>query len=128
MGCDIVVAGASHSERLAIMRRLADRDRTFSRFRADSELNRVNAADGPVRVSQAFVEMLGVALEAERETTASSLPRSARSSRRRAMTRTSQRSRTMPAPRLRASDADPAACVSPDEPSRPSLPRVSNSI
>lgn len=68
MGCDIVVAGASRSEQIAIMRLFDDRDRAFSRFRADSELNRVNAADGPVRVSQAFAEMLGVALEAERET------------------------------------------------------------
>jgi thiamine biosynthesis lipoprotein len=68
MGCDVVVAGASHSERLAIMRLFADRDRTFSRFRSESELNHVNATEGPVRVSQAFAEMLRVALEAERET------------------------------------------------------------
>lgn len=69
MGCDIVVAGASMSERAAIGRLFSARDRIFSRFRADSELNRVNAAAGkPVRVSQEFAEMLGVALGAARET------------------------------------------------------------
>jgi FAD:protein FMN transferase len=69
MGCDVVVAGASASERLAIERLFADRDRIFSRFQPDSELNRVNAAAGkPVRVSQSFAEMLGVALAAASET------------------------------------------------------------
>ena len=69
MGCDVVVAGASRSERAAIGQLFGSRDRIFSRFRADSELNRVNAAAGnPVRVSREFAEMLGVALEAARET------------------------------------------------------------
>ena len=69
MGCDVVVGGASLSERLAIERLFTARDRIFSRFRLDSELNRVNAAAGsPVRVSQAFAEMLDVALAAARET------------------------------------------------------------
>jgi thiamine biosynthesis lipoprotein len=69
MGCDVVVAGASRSKRLAIEQLFADRDRAFSRFQPDSELNRVNAAAGkPVRVSQAFAEMLGVALAAACET------------------------------------------------------------
>ena len=69
MGCDVVVAGARASERLAIERLFAERERIFSRFRPDSELNRVNAdAGSPVRVSQSFAEMLGVALEAKRET------------------------------------------------------------
>jgi len=69
MGCDVVVVGASPSERLAIVRLFAARDRIFSRFQPESELNRVNAAAGnPVRVSQAFAEMLGLALEAARET------------------------------------------------------------
>ncbi|MHB8644144.1 MAG: FAD:protein FMN transferase, partial [Gaiellaceae bacterium] len=46
-----------------------ERDRIFSRFHPDSELNRVNAAAGkPVHVSRVFAEMLRVALEAERET------------------------------------------------------------
>lgn len=69
MGCDVVVVGAAPSERLAIVRLFAARDRIFSRFQPDSELNRVNAAAGSaVRVSQEFAEMLGVALEAARET------------------------------------------------------------
>jgi FAD:protein FMN transferase len=69
MGCDVVVAGASRRERAAIERLFAERDRIFSRFLPESELNRVNAAAGrPVRVSQAFAEMLEVALAASRET------------------------------------------------------------
>jgi FAD:protein FMN transferase len=69
MGCDVVVAGASASERRTIERLFGERERIFSRFRPDSELNRVNAEAGrPVRVSQSFAEMLGVALEAKRET------------------------------------------------------------
>ena len=69
MGCDIVVAGASKSERDAIEQLFAARDRIFSRFRSDSELNRVNAAAGnPVRVSQEFAAMLEIALGAARET------------------------------------------------------------
>jgi thiamine biosynthesis lipoprotein len=68
MGCDVVVACASPSERLAIERLFAVRDRIFSRFQPESELNRVNAAAGnPVRVSRAFAEMLGVAFAAARE-------------------------------------------------------------
>jgi thiamine biosynthesis lipoprotein len=69
MGCDVVVVGACASERLAIERLFGERERIFSRFDPDSELNRVNAAAGkPVRVSRVFAELLGVALEAARET------------------------------------------------------------
>jgi thiamine biosynthesis lipoprotein len=69
MGCEVVVAGASGPERAAIERLFAARDRAFSRFNPDSELNRVNAAAGAsVRVSQEFAHMLGLALEAARET------------------------------------------------------------
>lgn len=69
MGCDVVVAGACASEDRAIERLFDERERIFSRFDPDSELSRVNAAAGrPVRVSQVFAEMLGVALEAARET------------------------------------------------------------
>ena len=68
MGCTVVVSGASASECAAIERLFAERDRTFSRFRADSELNCVNAAaGGTTRVSDDFAEMLGVALDARRE-------------------------------------------------------------
>ena len=69
MGCDVIVEGARASERRAIEGLFDERERIFSRFRPDSELNRVNAhAGSPVRVSQAFAEMLRVALEAESET------------------------------------------------------------
>ena len=69
MGCEVVVAGASAGERRAVERLFEERDRVFSRFRPESELNRVNASDGaPTRVSQEFAEMLEVALEAARET------------------------------------------------------------
>jgi FAD:protein FMN transferase len=69
MGCDVVVGGARPSERRAIERLFNERERIFSRFRPDSELNRVNADAGrPVRVSEVFAEMLRVALEAEHET------------------------------------------------------------
>jgi thiamine biosynthesis lipoprotein len=63
MGCEIVVGGATDAE-LKQVRELFDaRDRMFSRFRADSELNRVNA----VRVaalSPEFARTLAVAFAA----------------------------------------------------------------
>ena len=69
MGCDVIVVGARASERRAIEGLFDERERIFSRFLPDSELNRVNAHAGrPARVSQVFAEMLRVALEAERET------------------------------------------------------------
>jgi thiamine biosynthesis lipoprotein len=68
MGCTVVVGGASRSERAAIERLFEERDRSFSRFRPESELNRVNAAAGaPTRVSETFADMLRVALDARRE-------------------------------------------------------------
>ena len=69
MGCDVLVGGARASERVAIEQLFGERDRIFSRFDPNSELNRVNATAGkPVQVSRAFAEMLEVALEAARET------------------------------------------------------------
>jgi thiamine biosynthesis lipoprotein len=69
MGCDVVVGGASASERRAVERLFAERDRIFSRFNPDSELNRVNAAAGMwVKVTPIFAAMLGLALDAARET------------------------------------------------------------
>ena len=48
---------------------LAAIDRSCSRFRADSELSRVNAAEGrPVRASELFIEAVEVALKAARVT------------------------------------------------------------
>jgi thiamine biosynthesis lipoprotein len=69
MGCEILVGGASDVEHGAIKRLFAERDRTFSRFISDSELNHVNDAAGrPVRVSSSFAAMLALALAAARET------------------------------------------------------------
>ena len=69
MGCGVVVRGATRRELRAIERLFAARERTFSRFREGSELNRVNAAAGqPTPVSSVFAELLRVALEARRET------------------------------------------------------------
>ena len=64
MGCEIIVAGAARPELHAIERLFAERDRRFSRFREDSELNRVNGAAVPILVSQEFASALDVALEA----------------------------------------------------------------
>jgi FAD:protein FMN transferase len=64
-----VVEGASSSELRAIRRLFEQRERIFSRFVADSELNRVNRAAGKeVEVSSAFSDMLAVARLAEHET------------------------------------------------------------
>lgn len=64
MGCEIVVGGATPSETRAIEVLFAARDRTFSRFRADSELSRVNATGGPRLVSDEFASAVNVALAA----------------------------------------------------------------
>ena len=69
MGCEVVVGGGDERAHLAIEALFLDRDRTFSRFREASELNRVNGAvGGAVRVSRAFASMLELALRAARET------------------------------------------------------------
>jgi len=68
MGCEVVVAGAGPRERSAIERLFTERDRMFSRFIADSELNRVNAAAGrPVVVPGLFADTVQFALRALRE-------------------------------------------------------------
>ena len=69
MGCDVVVGGATPAEVAAVERLFAERDRMFSRFRADSELCRVNAARGDlVAVSAPFADMVRVALRAAAHT------------------------------------------------------------
>jgi FAD:protein FMN transferase len=69
MGCDVVVGGASPAEARGIERLFTERDRTFSRFRADSELSRVNrSSSAVVSVSAAFAEMVGIALQAAAST------------------------------------------------------------
>ena len=69
MGCEVVVGGASPADVREIERLFAARDRMFSRFRADSELNAVNSARGEVlKVSPLFAAMVRIALRAARET------------------------------------------------------------
>lgn len=68
MGCEVVLGGASAGAACAVEQLFRKRDQTFSRFIAESELNRVNASAGrPVRVSHEFAAMLRVALEAAAE-------------------------------------------------------------
>jgi thiamine biosynthesis lipoprotein len=68
MGCEIAVSGASPVAQTAVEELFRARDRMFSRFIEQSELNRVNAAAGhPVRVSEEFARMMRVSLEAAAE-------------------------------------------------------------
>jgi thiamine biosynthesis lipoprotein len=69
MGCDIAVRGGTADERASIEDLFVVRDRAFSRFIADSELNRVNAAAGvPTIVSPLFADTLRIALAAAAQT------------------------------------------------------------
>ncbi len=69
MGCEVVVSGAGRLELAVIEQLFAERDAIFSRFRPDSELNRVNAAAGEVVVlSDTFALAVAVALEAAAQT------------------------------------------------------------
>jgi thiamine biosynthesis lipoprotein len=66
MGCEIVVDGDDDGR---VDELFAARDARFSRFRADSELSRVNGAESdPVLVSEEFARMLATALAAARST------------------------------------------------------------
>jgi FAD:protein FMN transferase len=65
MGCEIVVGGASAPELSAVRKLFADRDATFSRFRPDSELTRINRSRATLlHVSPAFAEATRAALAA----------------------------------------------------------------
>ncbi|HVR13055.1 MAG TPA: FAD:protein FMN transferase [Gaiellaceae bacterium] len=64
MGCAVVVGGATATEARQIRQLFARRDRAFSRFRQNSELNAVNAADDSSLVSELFATTLARALEA----------------------------------------------------------------
>jgi FAD:protein FMN transferase len=69
MGTTVEVAGASDAELARIESLFAERDRVFSRFRPDSELNRVNASAGrPTLVSPLFASMVELALAAWEQT------------------------------------------------------------
>jgi thiamine biosynthesis lipoprotein len=68
MGCEIVIGGTDTETREAVERLFAARDRIFSRFRIDSELNSVNRRAGSrLHVSAEFASMLGIALAVARE-------------------------------------------------------------
>jgi thiamine biosynthesis lipoprotein len=62
MGCEVVVAGASPAELARIRALFEERDRSFSRFRAGSELRRVNNTRRPAVVSPLFARTLEQAL------------------------------------------------------------------
>jgi FAD:protein FMN transferase len=65
MGVDVVVAGADEASLAAIERHFALVERVFSRFRPESELNAVNAAESwLVPVSPLFSEALEIAIAA----------------------------------------------------------------
>ena len=65
MGTDVVVGGASAGEAEAIVRLFADWEQVFSRFRPQSELNRMKADPAPVViVSRLFASVVCDAIEA----------------------------------------------------------------
>jgi len=69
MGADVLVHGATAEELGAVEALFADWDRVFSRFRPDSELNRVNRDPSPVVVlSRPFAFAMRTALEAAEAT------------------------------------------------------------
>ena len=69
MGTEVVVSGATPGELAAIKALFERRERTFSRFQPDSELNRVNEAEHPfVAVTPLFAEGLSAALIAAART------------------------------------------------------------
>ena len=69
MGCEVIVAGANPQAFEKITKLFEERDATFSRFRSDSELTRVNATAGTaVAVSPVFLLAVSAALDAARTT------------------------------------------------------------
>jgi FAD:protein FMN transferase len=69
MGVDVLVGGATDAELEAVALLFEKLDRTFSRFRTDSELNRVNAVTAEfVAASPMFVRVLALALDAASRT------------------------------------------------------------
>src|SRR5262249_59035161 len=69
MGADVVVGGATPSELETIGELFETLEQTFSRFRPDSDLNRVNAGDAEfAAASPTFARVLALALDAARRT------------------------------------------------------------
>src|SRR5438874_8740526 len=69
MGVDVLVGGATAAELEEVGLLFEKLDRTFSRFRPESELSRVNAGAAEfVAASPTFVRVLALALDAARRT------------------------------------------------------------
>jgi thiamine biosynthesis lipoprotein len=68
MGCEVVVEGATADELARVRALFEERDATFSRFQAGSELNAVNAGRGARLVSPLFARMVEAALRARDQT------------------------------------------------------------
>jgi thiamine biosynthesis lipoprotein len=69
MGVEVVVRGGVETELGAVRRLFEQWDRVFSRFRSESELNRVNRTGSRVvAVSPLFARVAGIALDAARAT------------------------------------------------------------
>ncbi len=68
MGCEVILAGASATHLAEIRALFEASDATFSRFREDSELQRVNRAGGGVLVSPCFARAVEAALWAREVT------------------------------------------------------------
>jgi thiamine biosynthesis lipoprotein len=69
MGCEVIVDGAADAEVTRIEALFGERDQRFSRFRTNSELSRVNAAQGQlVGISPDFEAMVRCALRAAMST------------------------------------------------------------
>jgi thiamine biosynthesis lipoprotein len=69
MGCEVVIRGGGPGQQAAVEHLFRDRERVFSRFIADSELNRINATSGrPTLASAVFAATVEVAIQASRET------------------------------------------------------------
>jgi thiamine biosynthesis lipoprotein len=69
MGCEIVLGGGTPDDRRAVVELFRERERIFSRFLPDSELNRVNGASGSfVPASPLFLHTVRIALDAAEET------------------------------------------------------------
>jgi len=68
MGVDVTVGGATDAELASVKALFADWEQAFSRFRADSELTRINRSGRVAELSPLFAEVLARALAVARAT------------------------------------------------------------